>query len=700
MSVQLAPSPVFSWFTTDGKPAVGYQLGTYVAGTSTPQASYVDSTQTTPNTNPVILNAAGYANVWLVQGQTYKLILSDPNGNTVWSVDQVTGGLALTQQSLGQILWPRTDQEIAASVIPPNFGYPPDDVRRIGVIGNGVIDDTTAWANVMLVAAQGQQYKGQLSAVYVLSSAVAMGARFVFDGNGAMFKATITAGRIVSTNNVLPGATAVTTVSSGATQGSRTVVVAVGTGLLIGQWVRIWDASQNYPAYWGTITNISGTTIGLDRSMPLTYAGSTINFLAFNTNLIQDTVDIKNVVFDGTNVSGSPGNDGSAIRIIGYEFVRFTNVRVQNFNGSVGANVLHGEDNISWNIDGCYSKNCSTPNAVGTYYTARSRKATFTRCHLEADLFGLNADWCEDAVFTGNSCSGRTAFETGTGITPGRSVRGLKANACGFFNMTGNIVSDYSSPIRGSIVHRFNVTGNTVRNAGLEAYSGQIALNISNAAFVEEMYGVVADNLVENCGGIAIAVDDGNAGTTDSGAEVTGNVINGCQGIGIYLPIAKASVHNNKIFNWNQRAAATDAGAAIYYNAGLNATGNEFKNSTNTYPCFRNNFVSGQIYWLSGNFSPTGNPTYSGGTVDWATQGTANLGAAATTITFNHNCVVTPKAGDVLLSLGNLPTAAIGELCLTAVSATQITVVTRAAPGASTLNIAWSVRITVPHTAP
>lgn len=605
-------------------------------------------------------------------------------------------------QDIGNLFisFKQTPAEIAAGVTPVIIGYNPDDVRRIGVTGDGVTDDTAAWANVMLVAAQGQQYKGQASAIYVLSSAVSMGAKFIFDGNGAMFKASGTAGRLISTNNVLPGATASTTVASGATEGSRTVVVASATGLVIGQWARIWDTNQNYPAYWGTITNIAGTTIGLDRSMPLTYAGSTINFLAYNTSLISDTVDIKNVVFDGTNISGSPGNDGTAARIIGYEFVRLNNIRVQNFNGAVGANIVHGEDNISWHCDNNYSKNCSTPNAVGTYYIARARKATFIGNHLSNDLFGCNADWCEDAALDNNVCDGRTAFETGTGITPGRSVRGLKANACGFFSMTGNIMSDYSSPIRGSIIHRFNVTGNIIRNAGLEAYVGQIALNLSNAAFVEEIFGVVADNLVEDCGGIAIAVDDGNAGTTDSGVSVTGNIVNGCQGIGIYLPIGKASAHNNKIFNWNQRAAAGDSGAAIYYFGGLNATGNEFKNSTNTYPCFRNNFVSGQIYWLSGNFSPTGNPTYSGGTVDWATQGTANLGAAATTITFNHNCVVTPKAGDVLLSLGNLPTAAIGELCLTAVSATQITVVTRTAPGASTLNIAWSVRITVPHTAP
>ena len=96
MTVVLAPAPFFSWFTNQGQPAVGYQLYTYVAGTSTPQATYVDSTQTTPNTNPIILNSAGYASVWLVLGQTYKLVLYDNKGNLVGSQDQITGGISAT----------------------------------------------------------------------------------------------------------------------------------------------------------------------------------------------------------------------------------------------------------------------------------------------------------------------------------------------------------------------------------------------------------------------------------------------------------------------------------------------------------------------------------------------------------------------------------------------------------------------------
>jgi hypothetical protein len=91
MSVQLAPSPVFRAVANDGTALSGGKLFTYIAGTTTPQATYVDSTQTTPNTNPIILNSRGEANVWLVQGLTYKLLLQDALGNLIWSVDQIAG---------------------------------------------------------------------------------------------------------------------------------------------------------------------------------------------------------------------------------------------------------------------------------------------------------------------------------------------------------------------------------------------------------------------------------------------------------------------------------------------------------------------------------------------------------------------------------------------------------------------------------
>lgn len=77
------------FFDANGKPLAGGQLFSYTAGTSTPQATYTDSTGATPNTNPVILDANGYANVWLGAG-SYKFILEDASSDLIFSEDNVT----------------------------------------------------------------------------------------------------------------------------------------------------------------------------------------------------------------------------------------------------------------------------------------------------------------------------------------------------------------------------------------------------------------------------------------------------------------------------------------------------------------------------------------------------------------------------------------------------------------------------------
>lgn len=55
--------------------------------------------------------------------------------------------------SVNGFLGPRTTTEIAANVIPSNFGYPAGDVRRYGAVGDGVTDDSGAIQAALNVAA-------------------------------------------------------------------------------------------------------------------------------------------------------------------------------------------------------------------------------------------------------------------------------------------------------------------------------------------------------------------------------------------------------------------------------------------------------------------------------------------------------------------------------------------------------------------
>lgn len=85
--VAVAWTPKFEGTSIAGLALPGGKLYTYQAGSTTPIASYTDRSATVQNTNPVILDAGGRANVWLTPGVLYKLVLTSALGVTVWTTD-------------------------------------------------------------------------------------------------------------------------------------------------------------------------------------------------------------------------------------------------------------------------------------------------------------------------------------------------------------------------------------------------------------------------------------------------------------------------------------------------------------------------------------------------------------------------------------------------------------------------------------
>ncbi len=151
MTTYLSPSPKLQFFASDGSLLVGGKLYTYAAGTTTPLATYTDSTGTTSNTNPIILSVRGEANVWLGT-QQYKFVLKDSNDVTIWTVDNIA-----TTQGLVEALQTSLSAASGSSLI----GYTPSgtgattttvqaklrqvvSVKDFGAVGNGVANDTTA----------------------------------------------------------------------------------------------------------------------------------------------------------------------------------------------------------------------------------------------------------------------------------------------------------------------------------------------------------------------------------------------------------------------------------------------------------------------------------------------------------------------------------------------------------------------------
>ena len=102
----IAVAAFFQLLDQYGKPVSGGRVYTYAAGTLNPLASYTDQSGTVPNANPVILDGAGRAQIWLTANVPYKLVGRDsadvaiPNATT----DNYYAGASPEQLTLAGIV--------------------------------------------------------------------------------------------------------------------------------------------------------------------------------------------------------------------------------------------------------------------------------------------------------------------------------------------------------------------------------------------------------------------------------------------------------------------------------------------------------------------------------------------------------------------------------------------------------------------
>ena len=111
MAVIYTPHFVQFFYDT-GAPLSGGKLYTYAAGTSTPKATYTDASGSTPNANPVVLDAAGRATVFLTG--SYKFTLKTSGDVLVKETDNVTA-FTSSGSSVDSITTSFTEDVITAS---------------------------------------------------------------------------------------------------------------------------------------------------------------------------------------------------------------------------------------------------------------------------------------------------------------------------------------------------------------------------------------------------------------------------------------------------------------------------------------------------------------------------------------------------------------------------------------------------------
>jgi hypothetical protein len=105
-------TPHFVQFFDNNVPLAGGKLYTYAAGTSTPKATYTDSTGSTQHSNPIILDSSGRVTLFLTG--SYKFTLKTSDDVMVKETDNVTA-FSSSGSSVDSITTSFTEDVITAS---------------------------------------------------------------------------------------------------------------------------------------------------------------------------------------------------------------------------------------------------------------------------------------------------------------------------------------------------------------------------------------------------------------------------------------------------------------------------------------------------------------------------------------------------------------------------------------------------------
>ena len=134
---------IIQFFDSSGNPLNGGKVHTSEAGTNTPKASYTDSTAGTAHPNPVILDSAGRAQIWLLGG-AYKLDIDTSADVDVIELDNVPAtsitGTTISARATANATVACTSGQIqltASSLVPAN-------ARLIGVYTENLIAPGTS----------------------------------------------------------------------------------------------------------------------------------------------------------------------------------------------------------------------------------------------------------------------------------------------------------------------------------------------------------------------------------------------------------------------------------------------------------------------------------------------------------------------------------------------------------------------------
>ena len=553
----------WQFFTDGGAPLSGGKIYTYAAGSTTPLTTYTSRAGDIPNTNPIILDAAGRTpqQVWSTEGLLYKYVVADANDALIRTWDNIGGTVIAADLSLD--LASTSDNNKGDALV--GFRQSNASGFLAGTVGRTVSTKLQEFVSALDFGAVGNGLNDDTTAIRAAVTA----SRAVFFPAGYTFR--ITAEIVVPDNTVLFGEGSIfvdqtTYVRAFRINGNSTVrgltfrgtgaPTAVSTGLLGGQrGVAISSFNTNNVKilnckFYGFVS--TGFNVGAD-------------IVEFGTGY---AYEISQCYFDTTNEGfGDISASYSSGNVIIDKNISYSNSDYFYYASSVGSNVLIPGTDVSTTAFHIVTDNIAIKNRWGSSSFGFETGRHGIGVHYDGGISNL--------VATGNvigNCSRHGIYARGPSLDVTRSA-GPNIISNNFFAHCGTgEISNYCSSIRVETTLPTIISNNYMENAG---YLPSGVAGSSPAYDIECVRGaqdiIVANNTSINAkdGGIRISISV--SGRTMDNIKITGNIIkNRAFGIGlVWLAdsvVADIEVLNNHITLTG--AAGTGSSAAGIFNEG------------------------------------------------------------------------------------------------------------------------------------
>ena len=141
----ISPVPKLQFSDQNGAPLAGGLVYTYEAGTTNLRTTYTTAAETTPNPNPIVLDASGQADIFLQAGLGYKFVLQNSLATTIWTVDNVTAAGTMSLQNANAVAITGGSMS-GVTITGGSFGGTATNVTGVVAIANGGTGQTTAAA--------------------------------------------------------------------------------------------------------------------------------------------------------------------------------------------------------------------------------------------------------------------------------------------------------------------------------------------------------------------------------------------------------------------------------------------------------------------------------------------------------------------------------------------------------------------------